>query len=226
MIPIDINTFYYWKRKLRQLDPEIQLMDKIFEVWNQDRHLGILRITAILKQRYGIDINHKKTQRIMHELRISGQGYNKTSRKYDSSKGPEGKRVKNTLNRRFKTDRPFQKMVSDVTEFKLSNGQKVYLEPIMDLYNNEIKAYSITNDSPNLEFALRPLIELQSILPTTGYKITMHTDQGWQYRHQKWRKILKKARIAQSMSHRARYLDNACIESFFNKLKVEIGDLK
>jgi transposase InsO family protein len=162
----------------------------------------------------------------MHELRISGQGYHKASHKYDSSKGPEGKRVKNTLNRRFKTARPFQKMVLDVTEFKLSNGQKVYLEPIMDLYNNQIKTYSITNGIPNLEFALQPLIELQSILPTTGYKITMHTDQGWQYRHQKWRKILKKSRIAQSMSHRARCLDNACIESFFNKLKVEIGDLK
>lgn len=100
----------------------------------------------------------------------------------------KGKRVKNKINRRFNSDRLYQKMVSDVTEFKLANGNKVYLEPIMDLYNNQILIYSITNNSPDLSFALQPLIDLQDILPSTGYRLTMHTDQGWQYRHRSWRK--------------------------------------
>lgn len=186
-------------------------MNKIFGIWNEDHHLGILRITAILKNRYDINVNHKKVQRIMYELGISGQGYCRKSRKYDSSRGPEGKRVKNILNRRFKSDRPFQKMVSDVTEFKLANGQKVYLEPIMDLYNNQILTYSITAGSPNLKFAIQPLIDLQDVLPITGYRMIMHTDQGWQYRHKIWRKSLKEIKLTQSMSHRARCLDNACI---------------
>ncbi|MDQ2158781.1 IS3 family transposase, partial [Weissella cibaria] len=54
---------------------------------------------------------------------------------------------------------------------------------------------------------------------------TIHTDQGWQYRHRAWRKKLKQNRIIQSMSRRATALDNAVMESFFNKLKVEIGPL-
>ncbi|MFL1695479.1 transposase [Weissella kandleri] len=53
----------------------------------------------------------------------------------------------------------------------------------------------------------------------------MHTDQGWQYRHRTWRKTLKQNRIFQSMSRRATALDNAVMESSFNKLKVEIGPL-
>lgn len=70
---------------------------------------------------------------------LKGVGYHKQSRQYDSSKGPEGKRVKNKLHRRFKTNRPLQKLASDVTEFKISaTSEKVYLEPILDMYNNEI----------------------------------------------------------------------------------------
>lgn len=93
----------------------------------------------------------------MHEMGLYGVDYRKQTRKYDSSKGPEGKRVKNKLHRRFVTDRPFQKLVSDVTEFKVpATGEKLYLEPIMDLYNKEILSDAISS-KPNLQFALNPL---------------------------------------------------------------------
>ncbi|USS87276.1 DDE-type integrase/transposase/recombinase [Fructilactobacillus hinvesii] len=144
----------------------------------------------------------------MNELNIFGIGYTKKTKKYDSSKGPEGKRVKNKLHRRFYSNRPYQKMVSDVTEFKVKNGEKVYLEPIMDLYNNQILTYSIANKSPDLKFAIKPLEELRLKLPKTGYKLMLHTDQGWQYRHRRWRIELKKAKITQSMSRRSCCLDN------------------
>lgn len=68
----------------------------------------------------------------MHILGIQGQGYSKGKQKYNSYKGPTGQTNKNRVNRRFNTDRPWQKLVSDVTEFKLpKTGEKVYLEPIM-----------------------------------------------------------------------------------------------
>jgi putative transposase len=189
--------------------------------------MGSVRITQALLNNYDLKVNHKRVYRIMKLLNIQGEGYRKKQRKYDSSKGPEGHRVKNRLNRRFKTDRPYQKMVSDVTEFRIpKTSEKVYLEPIMDLYNNEILTYSITSDSPNLEFTLKPLEMLLKILPKTTYKQFLHTDQGWQYRHNAWQFKLKKAYITPSMSRRATCLDNACIESFFNKLKVEIDDLR
>lgn len=97
----------------------------------------------------------------------------------------------------------------------------------MDLYNREILSYTITVGSPNLEFAMKPLEQLLPQLPTKqGYQMTMHIDQGWQYRHHNWQHLLKKAHIRQSMSCKGRCRDNACIESFFNKLKVEVGNLK
>ena len=96
----------------------------------------------------------------------------------------------------------------------------------MDLYNNEILSYSITSGSPNLRFALSPLQKLETLIPKLSYRTTMHTDQGWQYRHKSWQKFLKENSIFVSMSKKARCHDNACIESFFNKLKVEIKELK
>lgn len=196
-------------------------------LWNGDKHLGVVRITSLLNSVFDLKINHKKVYRLMQALEIYGMGYHKRTRRYDSSKGPEGKRVKNHLNRRFECDRELQKMVSDVTEFKVpKTSEKVYLEPIMDLYNNEILTYVITAGSPNLEFALSPLNELISKLPEATYKRFLHTDQGWQYRHRFWQQKCRKAHVTPSMSRRATCLDNACMESFFDKLKVELGDLK
>lgn len=198
----------------------------ISRIWNHDQHMGVLRITQALLNDFDLKVNHKRVYRLMKELDIQGEGYRKKIRKYDSSKGPEGTRVKNKLRRRFQTDRPNQKMVSDVTEFKIPETQeKVYFEPIMDLYNNEILTFAITAGSPNLEFAMKPLNSLIELIPNQPYKQFLHTDQGWQYRHRTWQKKLRSAHITPSMSRRATCLDNACMESFFNKLKVELGDL-
>ena len=217
---------HYWKRKFKKEDPDEPLRVAIRTIWEADNHYGVRRVYLELrKQPEFAKVNHKKVQRLMHEMGLKGIGYNKQSRKYDSSKGPEGKRVKNKIHRRFKTDRPLQKLSSDVTEFKVpATGEKVYLEPILDMYNNEILTHSIST-RPNLEFTLQPLNQLVERMPELSYRTTIHTDQGWQYRHRSWRKTLKKNRIIQSMSRRATALDNAVMESFFNKLKVEIGPL-
>lgn len=140
-------------------------------LWNGDNHLGVTRITSLLKSVFNLKTNHKKVYRLMKVLEIYNMGYHKRTRKYDSPKGPDGKRCKNHLNRRFECDRKLQKMVSDVTELKVPKTlEKVYLEPIMDLYNNEILTYAITAGSPNLEFALKPLNDLFSKLRDVTYK--------------------------------------------------------
>ena len=227
VLPISESTLHYWKRQVQRTDKDESLRVAIKAIWENDHHYGVRRIYLTLrKQPEFATVNHKKIQRLMHEMGLKGVGYNKQSRQYDSSKGPEGKRVKNKLHRRFKTDRPLQKLTSDVTEFKIPNtGEKIYLEPILDMYNNEILTYAIST-RPNFEFTIQPLKQLVKQLPKLPYRTTLHTDQGWQYRHRYWRKTLKQNRIIQSMSRRATALDNAVMESFFNKLKVEIGALK
>ena len=98
----------------------------------------------------------------MRENGLSSRMYNRQTRKYDSSIGPQGQKAKNRLKRRFQTDRPYQKMVTDVSEFrygKMGQKERVYLSPIKDLCSGEIVSYSI-GDRPTTDFVMKPLIEL------------------------------------------------------------------
>lgn len=228
-LPISMSVFQYWQSKLKSPDPDSGLKERVVSVFEaHNGTYGVPRVTVVIRRMYteqGLPApNHKRIQRIMHELGLNSSIYQKRTRKYDSSKGPRGKVAKNHLHRRNMTDRPYQKLVADVTEMKASNGDKVYLEIIKDLWSNRIVTWTIS-PHPTLRFALSPLEQLIQEMPKTGYQVTLHTDQGWQYQHKYWRGLLKSGRIRQSMSRRSTCLDNAACETTFDKLKTEIGPL-
>lgn len=98
-------------------------------------------------RREGFFINHKKVQRLMKKLGICVSSYWHKSRKYNSYKGTVGRIAKNKLRRRFWTNIPHQKITTDTTEFKYYEDgvqRKLYLNPFLDLFNNEIIAYNIS----------------------------------------------------------------------------------
>lgn len=70
-------------------------------------------------------------------------------KRYRSYRGPVGKKAPNLLARDFHASRPNIKWVTDVTEFKVQ-GRKLYLSPVMDLFNGEILAYELS-DRPVLK---------------------------------------------------------------------------
>ncbi|KRL27694.1 integrase core domain protein [Limosilactobacillus frumenti DSM 13145] len=174
--------------------------------------------------RRGIKVNHKQVNRLMREHGLLSRMYNRQTRKYDSSIGPQGKKTKNRLHRHFKTDRPYQKMVTDVSEFRYGNmgqNERVYLSPIKDLCTDEIVSFNIS-EHPTTDFVMKPLTELIKQRPALNYRMTVHSDQGIQYQTSIWCHTLKKHHIFQSMSRRATCLDNAPMESFFHTMKVEL----
>jgi len=52
--------------------------------------------------------------------------------------------------------------------------------------------------------------------------LILHSDQGWQYQHKAYRRMLISKQIKQSMSRKGNCLDNAVIENFFGLLKSEL----
>ena len=54
----------------------------------------------------------------------------------------------------------------------------------------------------------------------------LHSDQGWQYQHKHYQKLLKDHGVKQSMSRKGNCLDNAVMENFFGLLKSELLYLK
>jgi putative transposase len=227
-LPIGMSTFQYWQNRFNHPDPaDLELTRRINQAFTENHgNYGVRRISPIIRKQYALEgriqPNHKKIQRIMFEQGLKCTKYSKRIRKYDSSKGPQNKIAKNRLHRHFTSNRLFQKMVCDVTELRAKNGDKVYLEVIKDLCSRRIIEWEIST-SPDLKFSLAPLNRLIQHLPHhTGYLLTLHTDQGWQYQHRFWRRLLRKGHIRQSMSRRSTCLDNAACETVFNKLKAEI----
>ncbi|TGE37413.1 hypothetical protein E4K67_16475 [Desulfosporosinus fructosivorans] len=76
-------------------------------------------------------------------------------KKYNSYKGGVGKVAPNLLERNFKADKPFEKLTTDVTEFSLF-GKKLYLSPLLDLYNGELIAFSLS-EHPNFRMIVEML---------------------------------------------------------------------
>lgn len=128
----------------------------------------------------------------------------------------------NLLKRQFDADAPNQKWVTDVTEFSVGD-RKLYLSPIMDLFDRQIISYTI-GTSPNLELANASLRDALATLEN-GQKPLVHSDQGFQYQHNSWRTLLADAGAVQSMSRKANCYDNAVMENFFGHLKEELFHL-
>lgn len=66
-------------------------------------------------------------------------------KKYKSYKDEQGSIAPNILNRDLTAGQPNQKWATDVTEFNVS-GQKLYLSPVLDLYNQEIICKNFQNN--------------------------------------------------------------------------------
>ncbi|SFM50641.1 Transposase InsO and inactivated derivatives [Paenibacillus sp. 1_12] len=139
-------------------------------------------------------------------------------KKYRSYKGTIGKIAPNILERDFSASKPNEKWVTDITEFKLF-GEKLYLSPMLDLYNGEIITYTLES---------RPVYSLVATMLDQAFErlhdddaLLIHSDQGWHYQMGKYQQALKKRGITQSMSRKGNCYDNAVIESFFSVLKSE-----
>ena len=180
---------------------------------------GYRRITDELNNR-GIIINHKTVLRLMKVLGLKSMIRIK---KYNSYKGEQGKIAPNILERNFKATAPNQKWATDITEFNVS-GKKLYLSPIIDLFNQEIISYELTE---------RPMFNQVTMMLKKAFKkipdninLILHSDQGLQYQMKQYQFLLKEKGITQSMSRKGNCLDNAIIENFFGILKSELFYLK
>jgi putative transposase len=210
------STFYYRLQALQTSDRHAGLKAQIREVF--DRHkgrYGYRRVTHEIRRNCGMPVNHKTVQRLM-----TAQGLKSLVRpkRYRAYRGDVGQAAPNVLQRQFEARQIHQKWVTDVTEFNIA-GQKLYLSPVLDLYNGEVIAFHTARQAryelvhTMLEKAMKKLRD--------GDKPILHSDQGWQYRMSAYQHKLQQHGLQQSMSRKGNCLDNAAMESFFATLKSE-----
>lgn len=210
------STYYYHLKQVNKPDKYREIKEQITAIYheNQGRY-GYRRITIELHNR-GYVINHKTVQRLMKELGIKCMV---RIQKYRSYKGEVGKIAPNLIERDFSAPAPNQKWTTDITEFSLF-GEKIYLSPILDMFNGEIISYNISS-RPVLGQVMDMLDKAFAKIPDNT-NLIFHSDQGWQYQHKQYQKRLIDKGIQQSMSRKGNCLDNSIMENFFGLLKSEL----
>lgn len=216
IIALPRSTYFYHKKNSKKPSKDIELKEQIKNIFEKNKQrYGYRRVGLELKNQ-GIKVNFKKVRRLMNELNL--KVISKTI-KYKSYKGDVGKIADNIIKRDFKSNKPNEKWLTDVTEFKVAN-EKLYLSPIIDMFNNEIKAYKILK-RPKFELVKDMIEEALLKLKPTDNRPIIHSDQGWHYQMEYYQKIIKENKALQSMSRKGNCLDNAAMESFFGILKNE-----
>ena len=205
------STFYRWKAESKVVKKRDEIADKIEQLCRENHFIyGYRTITRLLKKVYNLVVNHKNVYRIMKEkgclCRVRPKKGPKLGKPYHVTD--------NELDRDFQADKPMEKLVTDITYLYFGNC-RLYLSSIMDLYNHEIVAYTIS-ECQDTDFVLDTLHQLE--LPQGTL---LHSDQGSVYTSKAYYQSCTAKGITRSMSRKGTPADNACIEWFHSVLKSE-----
>lgn len=222
MLRVSRAAYYKWLsgNTSRRSAENSALAERIESIHTQSPDKGYRRINDELRHDHGIYVNDKRVLRICRAKGI------KSTIKYSNhgctrqAKNPQYI-AENLLNRQFYADKPNEKWLTDVTEFRWYEGievHKLYLSAILDLCDRRIVAYVISdcNDNPlvfrTLDMAIAANPEAHPLF---------HSDRGFQYTNRVFHRRLEEAGMTQSMSRVAHCIDNGPMEGFWGILKRE-----
>lgn len=131
--------------------------------------------------------------------------------------------AENILNRDFAAKKPNEKWLTDVTEFKLTNGKKLYLSAILDLADKSIVSY-VVGPSNNNKLVFDTFDK--AIINNPTAEPLFHSDRGFQYTSKIFKTKLDAINATQSMSRVGRCIDNGPMEGFWGILKSEMYYLR
>lgn len=218
ILKLNKSTYYYAEKHFDKQEKENQELEhEILEIFDENyRHYGRPRITMEL-QRRGFNVNHKKVQKLMTKMGLKATP---RRRKYNSYHGDVGRIAPNILARDFGTTGPYQKLGTDITQFITPYG-KLYLSPIIDFHTREILAFDLSKN-PDMHQIKRMMKSLEEKHGERLLGAIIHSDQGYQYQHPLYRKMVTDLGMVQSMSRKGNCLDNSPTENFFGRMKTEM----
>lgn len=176
---------------------------------------GYRRMMLNVNRKFGQSFNHKRIYRLM---KIAGlQSVIRKKKKRYKHSTPQHV-ADNVLNREFTAEKPNEKWVTDVTEFKYGLTKKAYLSAILDLYDGSIVSYVLGHFNNNrLVFET---IDQATVLLCEKHPL-IHSDRGFQYTSYGFKRRIDASKMTQSMSRVGRCIDNGPMESFWGTLKCE-----
>ena len=210
LVGIHRSTWYAQSEQNPVRSGDVEMMNKIDEIYTEHPEYGSRRITVTLNQQDGLAVNRKRIQRLMRIMDIAGcmPGPN------TSKPAPENK-VYPYLLRGVEITRPNQVWSTDITYIRVGNGF-VYLTAVMDWYSRYVLAWELSNTlDPSF------CIEATSRALQQGAPEIFNTDQGSQYTSRDFQAVFENTDVAISIDGRGRALDNVFVERLWRSVKYE-----
>ena len=216
------SAYYKWLRRTPSCSQKVneQIVEWIRQHYEERNGiLGYRQMTIVINREHNVHYNKKRIYRLMNILHLKS-----VTRIKKNTYIPSTPQItaENILNRDFHADKPNEKWLTDVTEFKYYNGstiKKLYLSAILDLYDRRIVAYKI-RESNNNELVFSTFDEAVKHNPD-AHPI-FHSDRGFQYTSKAFHQKLDDAGMIQSMSRVGRCIDNGPMEGWWGILKSEM----
>lgn len=211
------SGYYQWRERKpspRSMYREIVREAVILKFDESKKRYGAPRLVRELNED-GVTCCLNHVAKLMSEEGLRAR--NGKNFKYVSA-APNNNIADNLLNRRFFADKPDEKWVSDITYIPIRGGH-VYLAVVMDLFSRKIIGWSLdkTMTTDLILNAFNMAVASRECKPG----LILHSDQGVQYRAGDYVLALHDEKILPSMSRKGNCWDNAAMESFFARLKVE-----
>lgn len=210
--------YYRWLKRppSKRSITDHALLQSICEIHeSSNRRYGSPKIWRQLRQQ-GVVCGHKRVERLMCAHKIRAKVVKKRKPWIGSVRAEDA--AENLLNRQFSVSAANKVWATDITYIKTVGGW-LYLCVFLDLYSRKVVGWSVSN-SPDTKLVLDALsVAIRRERPACGLMI--HSDQGVQYGSNSFRSALRDNEFIQSMSRRGNCWDNACMESFFSRIKAE-----
>jgi putative transposase len=222
VLKVTRSGFYAWLKRgpSSRKQVEMDLVEQIRKIQKEvQQRYGSPRLTKKLASR-GKSVGHNTVARLIAKYGLAAVRKRQFRITTKSAKGQWV--AENILNRQFSVETPNRVWVSDITYIATGEGW-LYLAVVLDLYSRRVVGWSMGTriDTQLILEAFKMAIARRR--PPQG--LLFHSDRGSQYASRSFRKVAARWGIKQSMSRKGNCWDNACAESFFKTLKVElVGD--
>jgi len=214
------NGYYQWTVSMENIHQkqDLRLAPMVQDIFFQHRRrYGARRISIELKDR-GESCSRAKARKIMKQTGLVAIQPKSFKPRTTESRHRLGYSP-NLLLEGIEVEKVNQVWVGDITYIPLPITF-AYLAMLMDLYTRKIIGWSLNlnMEEPLVIASLKQAIKARQ--PSPG--LIHHTDRGGQYAGKKYRKIISRSEMLQSMSRAGDCYDNAFMESCFGTIKTEL----
>ena len=217
---ISKSSYEYWRPRVAvPRDRDADIRDRVVRIFREGSGCWGYRTVWARLRREGVRASEKRVARVMREEGLEVVYNKRRARGYSSYAGEVSKAPENLVNRNFHADEPNRLWLTDITEFRLPGGEKVYLSPVIDCFDGMPVAWSI-GLHPDKRLANSSLLKACAARPS-GARTTIHSDRGGHYRWPEWIGICEENGLVRSMSAKGCSPDNSACEGFFGRLKNE-----